>query len=57
MSKGYAKKYFTAMGQSDRARGVPMFVRRARSLTWPKFAMWAYHHGWTWNFSGGTVDG
>lgn len=49
MSKGYATQYFNARGQSDRARGVPVFHRREQSREWPKWAMWAYHHGWTYN--------
>jgi hypothetical protein len=51
MSKGYAVRYFTALGQSDRARDVPVDARRAKSRDWPKFGQWAYHDGWTWNFS------
>lgn len=51
MSKGYATSYFKALGQSDRATGVPVDARRAKSRQWPKFGQWAYHTGWTWNFN------
>lgn len=50
MSKGYAKRYFTAIGQSDRERKVSLEIRRRQlSHNWPYWATDAYWWGWTWN--------
>lgn len=41
MSKGYAKRYFFGIGQSDAHTGF----RMAFSTPWPEWARWEYWRG------------
>jgi hypothetical protein len=43
------KKWFEALGRSERSRGVPRSARSAATLkrqTWPDWAVTAYMRGW-----------